>query len=253
VPTGYYKAALVVAQLMLLLPKTLQSLLLHSSSNYWSGEQTGKIDSIGTLATRFTLVVSFLMAAGLLVLADDFMPLYFGTEFSAAVRPMTLLLPGVVGLAMARPINAIVQGSGQLRVLLYATGAAATINLALNLLLIPPYGMAGAAVATSVGYGSMAVFSTIASRRVGFDPAGDLRLSRISLAALVATAVMFAADLTVTNRYLALTGIPVLGTVVYLGVIFRTGAITEHETRQVTERLPDLIASPTNRVIALIT
>jgi O-antigen/teichoic acid export membrane protein len=252
-PTGYYKAALVVAQLMLLLPSTLQSLLLHSSSNYWSGDEREKITTVGTLATRITLVTSLLMAAGLVVLADEFMPFYFGSDFTAAVSPVVLLLPGVVGLAMARPISAIIKGSGQLRVLVYATGGAATINMVLNLLLIPFYGMVGAAVATSVGYGSMAVFSTLAARHAGFDPAADLRLFRICVSAFVATAVMYSVDLYVTNPFVGLALIPVIGTVVYLAVIFQTGAITEQETRRITERLPDPVASRADQFLSLIT
>lgn len=252
-PTGYYKAALVVAQLMLLLPSTLQSLLLHSSSNYWSGDERDKIETVGTLSTRVTLVTSFLMAAGLIVLVDDFMPLYFGSEFTAAVSPVLLLLPGVIGLAMARPISAIVKGSGRLRVLVYATGGAATINVVLNLLLIPLYGMVGAAVATSVGYGSMAVFATFAARHVGFDPAADLRLFQICVSAFVATAVMYSVDLYVTNKFVGLAIIPVIGTVVYFAVIFQTGAITEQETRRITERFPDPVASRADRFLSLIT
>jgi len=252
-PTGYYKGALVVAQLMLLLPSALQSLLLHSSSNYWSGDEREKITTVGTLATRVTLVTSLLMAAGLVVLADEFMPLYFGSDYTAAVSPIVLLLPGVIGLSMARPISAIIKGSGRLRVLVYATGGAATINIVLNLLLIPLYGMDGAAVATSVGYGSMAVFSTLAARHVGFDPTADLRLLRICVSAFVATVVIYSVDLYVTNRFIGLAIIPVIGSVVYLAVIFRTGAISKQEARRITEKLPDPVASRTDRILSLIT
>lgn len=251
--TGYYKAALVVAQLMLLLPKTLQSLLLYSSSNYWSDEKYAKINSVGTFATRLTLVSSLLMVGGMTVLADDFMPLYFGSEFSAAILPIILLLPGVVGLSLARPINAIVQGSGQLRVLVYATGAAATINVVLNLLLIPRYGMIGAAVATSFGYGMMAVFSVNASRKIGFDPLGDLRIIPIGAAAGVSTIVMYATDQLIVNRYVSLTLVTMIGILVYTILIFRLGVITETEARLVTKRLPDRVALGVNRLLILIT
>lgn len=251
--TGYYKAALVVAQLMWLLPKALQSLLLHSSSNYWSADEGEKIEAIGSLATRLILVTSVLMAAGLVVLADDFIPLYFGSDFAAAVGPMLLLLPGVIGFAMARPVNAIVQGSGELRVLIAATGAAAVINLGLNLLLIPLFGMRGAAAATSVGYGSMAVFSTLASRRVGFDPLDDSRIGRIALAGAISLAGMFAVDRVLPGSYVSLAIVPVVGTALYVLAVFRTGVITEREARFVTTNLPSSIASRTERIVSAIT
>lgn len=250
--TGYYKAALVVAQLMWLLPKALQSLLLHSASNYWSAEQYDRIDTVGSLATRSTLVMTVLMAAGLIVLADDFMPLYFGSGFSAAVIPMILLLPGVIGFAVARPMYAIGQGSGKLRILIAASGTAATINVVLNLLLIPLFGMQGAAVATSIGYGSMAILYTIASKKIGFNPVNDLRLGRIGFAGLIALIAMLTADQIITNEYLSLGIIPGIGGIVYLFVIFRTGTITEHEAKRFTDYLPDLVATRTNRLVSII-
>lgn len=251
--TGYYKAALVVAQLMWILPRTLQTLLLHSSSNYWSTDEYEKINRISSLATRLILVICFLMAAGLFVLADDFMPLYFGSEFSAAVTSILLLLPGVIGFAVARPMYAIGQGSGNLRVLITATGSAAAINVVLNIILIPLYGMEGAAVATSIGYGSMAYFYTVASRKIGFYPARDLRVRKIAVATVLATAVMYSLDLLVGNPYLSLLLIPVVGSAVYLVAILRTGAVSEQEVRRLTGWLPDGLSASANRVLSALT
>jgi O-antigen/teichoic acid export membrane protein len=87
------------------------------------------------------------MAVGLAVLADSFGPPYYGADFSVAVLPLILLLPGDDRLRR-RPLQATSQGSGRLRVLIVATGVAAGMNLVLNGLLIPLYGMTGAAVAT---------------------------------------------------------------------------------------------------------
>jgi O-antigen/teichoic acid export membrane protein len=46
------------------------------------------------------------------------------------------------------------------------TGAAAILNVALNLILIPPYGMTGAAIATLAAYGLMFVGMTLNAQRV---------------------------------------------------------------------------------------
>lgn len=251
--TGYYKAALVVAQLLWMVPRALQALLLHSTSKDWSAERYDRIQRISSLATRFVVVSACLMAAGLLVLADDFVPLYFGSEFVTAVTPIVLLLPGVIGFAMARPISAIIQGSGKLRVLIYATSAAATINVCLNVLLIPLYGIQGAAVATSIGYGSLAVFSVVAARHLEFDPVSDLRVLGIGAATLMATGTMYVIDHLVVNRYLSLAVIPVVGTTVYMIVILRTGVITKRETTRLTERLPDGLGSHTERLLSALT
>lgn len=250
--TGYYKAALVVAQMMWLFPKTLQALLLHSSSNYWSKENYEKLNTVASLASRFVLILTGLMAAGLIVLADDFIPLYFGSDFVAAVTPMLLLLPGVVGFALARPMIAIGQGSGKLRLLIYATGGVAVINIILNLLLIPLYGAEGAAIATSIGYGLMPIFHILVSREIGFDPISDLRLFSITFAILVSTIAMYSINQYISSSYLSLLTIPIVGTLVYTVLIFRTKSVSKQEVEIITNNLPDSIASPTNKFVAII-
>lgn len=192
--TGYYRAALMVAEFLWFVPNVIQTIFLYSTSELWSENQTKQISVLVSKATRYNLLLTSLLAIGIAVLADSFLPLYFGTEFEAATTPLLLLLPGTFGFALARPIFAVGQGKGALKPLIIATGAAALLNLLLNLILIPVYGMSGAAVATSVSYGSMVIFHIIVARRLGYDPIEDLKLARISLVALLSALVVLLLD-----------------------------------------------------------
>lgn len=236
--TGYYKAALVTAELVWFAPHALQLTLLHSTSTLWSEERTDEIDRLAGRATRWGLLFTLLLAIGLASLADVFVPLYFGSGFDAAIRPLLLLLPGAVGFAVARPIYAIGQGTGDLRVLVYATGAAAAINLVLNLLLIPVYGTAGAAVATSIGYGSMLILHDRGARSIGFDPTHDLRLSRIALTAVVSLPIIVGLPIVIGHDLLSLVIVPPVGFLVYSILAVKTGAVNADEVRILLDRLP---------------
>jgi len=66
------------------------------------------------------------------------------------------------------------------------TGAAALVNIGLNLLLIPPYGMIGAAVSTLVAYLVMFFGMTIRAQQVFPVP---YQWKRIALAAAAAVAL----------------------------------------------------------------
>lgn len=250
--TGYYKAALVVAQLIWMVPNALQALLLHSSSKYWSEDELSSLNNIASLSTRFTLVTIALMAGGLAVLAGEFIPLYFGPEFIAAVTPMLLLLPGVIGFGIARPMFAIGQGSGNLRPLVYATGGAAVINAVLNILLIPQYGMVGAAIGTSIGYGSMALFYSLASRSIGFNPTSDLRLLEIGFSLVISIIVMHVVSTVIINSYLTLIVVPVIGTIVYVFLSIRTGAVSSWEIKLVTDKLPNPFSARIDSVLTAV-
>jgi O-antigen/teichoic acid export membrane protein len=142
-------------------------------------------------------------------------------------------------LSLSRPIFAIGQGKGELRSLVLTTGGAAVLNLVLNLLFIPQYGIYGAAVATSIGYGSMFFLHTWTARRIGFDPIRDLRVARITVAGVVTVPVVFGLA-RILSTIPALIIVPPVGFVVYTFVSIRVGVIDKAEIKQLQRRAPDI-------------
>ncbi|WP_306058651.1 oligosaccharide flippase family protein [Natronococcus wangiae] len=232
---GYYRGALAIAEVLWLAPFAVQFALIQRVSQDW---RKGNIDAIQQTAARVTNYVflfTTLLSLGIAALAADFVPLYLGDSFSPAIVPLLLLLPGVLGFAVARPALAINQGRRSLRPLIAATGACSLVNLVLNLLLIPPYGMAGAAVATSIGYGSLVVFQSIAARRLGYEPLTGIR-PRPTLLTIGATAiVIFPLARIISSSVLALVVVPPLGAIVYATALISTGAVTREELAAVLE------------------
>lgn len=240
--TGYYRAALTIAEFLWFVPNALQIVLLHSTSELWANGKAEDISRMVSKISRYNLSLVVLLVIGLAALADTFIPIYFGSEFEASVLPLILLLPGVLGFALARPIFAVGQGKGEIRILIAATGSAALINLILNVLLIPEYGMAGAAVATSIGYGSMFVLHTWTARRIGFNPIADLRVTRILLAGLGTVPVVFGLG-TVLPPLISLVIVPPVGFIMYATFSLRLHVVDKTEIRQLQKKVPDRFTS----------
>ena len=236
--TGYYKAALVVAEMLWFVPMAIQYILVQSTSETWSEGDRERVTTVASDATRSSLLITVLFVVGLAALADEFVGLYFGAEFVAATTPLLLLLPGVLGFAVVRPIIAIGQGIGRMRLLITATGSAAVLNLLLNLLLIPRYGMNGAAVATSIGYGSMLLFHLAAARRIGVGPLTDLRLGRIGTCGAVTAGIVFGLATSLESPLVSLIVIPPMGLLAYATAAVLTNAITERELKRFYSELP---------------
>ncbi|TYL39969.1 polysaccharide biosynthesis protein [Natronococcus pandeyae] len=240
---GNYRAALTLAEFLWFVPLALQTVYVHSTSELWSRNRTKQITSLASKTTRYTFLLTAIMAVGLAALADIAVPIYFGPDATPAIEPLLLLLPGALGFALARPILAVSQGEGTLRYPVAATGVAATINVVLNFLLIPRYGMHGAAVATSVGYGGMFAFHCVSARHVGFDPLADARFSRIVATTALAAIPIFALAAVITNEWLALVIVPPTGLAIYLTFAVLTGAITPAEPFEVLAEFPEPIGS----------
>ncbi|NHN40956.1 polysaccharide biosynthesis protein [Halorubellus sp. JP-L1] len=247
--TGYYRASLVVAEFLWFVPNTLQMVLLHSSSEYWTQGKVDQISELVSRTTRYNLLFTMLLAIGIAALASDFVPLYFGAEFQPAVLPLLLLLPGAVGFALARPIFAVGQGKGSLRPLIGATGSAAILNIVFNLILIPRYGIAGAAVATSISYGLMILFHVRAAQRIGFNPIRNLRLSKVFLVVLLATPVIFLSSIMFESSIKSLLIVPPTGLLVYSVISLKIGAIEPAEVIPVLNRLPEPFSHHTKGMI----
>lgn len=240
---GNYKAALTIAEFLWFVPMAIQTVFVHSTSELWSQNRYQQISELVSRTTRYTFLLTAVMAVGLAALADIAVPIYFGAEAEPAITPLLLLLPGALGFAIARPILAVSQGEGTLRYPVIATGGAALINLVLNLALIPPFGMRGAAIATSIGYGSMFVFHCWSARLVGFDPLADARLSRAALTTLLAAVPIVALSTAITNPWIALAVVPPVGFGIFIMFALLVGAIDIAEPFEILSLFPDPIGA----------
>lgn len=245
---GYYKAALVMVHFLWFVPKSAQAVLIQSTADLWANDRIDKINAISSRVVRYTLLIGLLLAIGLGALAADFVPLYYGAEFTPAIIPLLLLLPGTIGFAMARPLLAITHAKGSMNVMIGATGASAVLNFVLNALLIPQFGTAGAAVATSIGYGSLPVFHVLGARRIGYNPLGDIRVFRIGITAAISGVAIVALAGSISHPILSLVVVPPVGFLIYSLLALATGAIGHQEILGMLEDLP----GPSSQAVAAI-
>jgi O-antigen/teichoic acid export membrane protein len=95
------------------------------------------------------------------VAATFFIPWLYGEPFQAAITPTYVLLLGLSGSAIAGVITAFLYGDGRPGLNSLAMGAGLLITIALDLLLIPRFGVLGAALASSVAYLSTTAFLVV--------------------------------------------------------------------------------------------
>ncbi|WP_408959693.1 lipopolysaccharide biosynthesis protein [Natrinema sp. 74] len=241
--TGYYKISLTIAEFLWIVPLALQNVLLHSTSNIWSNHDHERINALAARVTRYTLLFTLLLAVGIGMLAPVALPVIYPDEYIASYVPILLLLPGCVGFALARPVLAIGQGKGDLHVLIVSTGAAAIGNVVLNALLIPRYGMYGAAVATSLSYGFMFVFHIWSAKRIGFNPVAGARIPRVIFAGGVAAVPLGLLARFLGDSILSLVVIPPAGAALFFVAAILAGAIDADEVITFLEAVPGPIGA----------
>ncbi len=113
-------------------------------------------------STRAIFAVSLPMALGLMFFGDWFLQLY-GSEFLASGSALKILCVGQLVNASVGSVGVLLDMTGNEKSSASVIGLGAGINVALNALLIPRYGVEGAAIATST---SIVIRNVLLSIRV---------------------------------------------------------------------------------------
>lgn len=159
---GHYSIAARMAEMLYMFPVAAGTVLFATVSALPSG---GWAFARRATSTGAVLMLPVLALAG--ALAEPVVRILFGEAFLPAVPAFLWLLPGVYALSVNTLLMNYFAGTGMPLVTVLSPGAAAAVNVALNLWLLPRLGIVGAAVASTIAYTLMLVFSGMYLRKGG--------------------------------------------------------------------------------------
>lgn len=160
---GQYTLGVGIAELLWQLPAALGVVVFSRSANTKDSEAfTQNVLRL----LRVTFVAAVAGALLLALVAGLFIPLVYGEAYRPSVGVLRLLLPGIVAFSIFRVLNVDLAGRGRPAVALWSVAPAVALNVVLNFLLIPRYGIEGAAVASTLSYTAAVIFYTVAYAKV---------------------------------------------------------------------------------------
>jgi len=158
---GLYVAAVTVSELPLILTASIREVL-------FSSDATVSDDVLLQRAGRASNFLVFAICVALGANLFWFIPLFFGSEFAPAVGVALVLLLGVVLGNPGSVAGAGLSSRGHPGLRSFSLAVACIVNIAGILLLVPPQGAMGAAVATVLGnLAACALNLGLYSRRLG--------------------------------------------------------------------------------------
>lgn len=140
---GLYAISVAVTEMVLFIPKGITNVVLTRVSR-----EGGVGEGAFRVLAAFVFVV--VLCAGFV--APFIVPRIFGDVFVGSIMPLLILLPGTYMLSLGVVGSFALFGVEKGR---YAAGAAlvgACVTVGFNIVLIPPLGIVGAAIASSVAY-----------------------------------------------------------------------------------------------------
>lgn len=159
---GFYAIAVGLAEKLWMIPSAIGTVLFPTVSAV--GEL--KANALTPKVARHTTLLVALLALGLVFLAHPLIAGVFGSEFAPSVLPFLLLLPGVVALSIGKVLANDLAGRGKPEYWTIGAWASLGMTIALDLVLIPRWGIAGAAISSSLSYGLLSLIVLAAFKRM---------------------------------------------------------------------------------------
>jgi len=207
---GLYRAIQPLNQVTTFVLVAFTFLFLPIATEYYNDRNLDALDQFYTISTKWIIAATFPPVLVFVLFAPDVVQVFFGSEYVPAAPALAVLTGGLFIRAIVGLNGDMTKAIDRPRIELYAVAPAVAINIALNIVLIPRYGIVGAAMATVVGYGVynslevIAIYLTVGSHPFSADSVkplvptllfavGLLRLTAnitLSLPLLLATGVL---------------------------------------------------------------
>jgi len=179
---GIYIIAVQLVERLWMLSQSVSIILLPRLSQLNSDET--KRRQITPIICRWVIALTLLGSIVLGVLSSPLIGLLFGEAYLEAVEPLLFLLPGILAGSGTKILANDIAARGRPELNMYTAWIVVIVNIAGNMILIPPYGLAGAAAATSIAYVlnlllKMLIYSYFTGNKWGdslFIKYGDVRL-----------------------------------------------------------------------------
>jgi O-antigen/teichoic acid export membrane protein len=186
-PLGWYSMAVSAAEMVFFLSDSVSTVYFPHVAASSRNESDRQVLMVSRVTLSLSVIGALLVAPFVTVLIAVLLP-----AFGPALPALYVLLPGVVTLSVAKVVTDYINGLGKTGMTSAIFVFAFVVNVAMNLVLIPRFGIVGASASSLVSYTTAALLATlVAARLAGASPIdfwlvkrNDLGLAIASLRAL---------------------------------------------------------------------
>jgi O-antigen/teichoic acid export membrane protein len=166
-----------LADVAIQLTNQLNYVLLPIVVDYDTAQRDDRLQDLLVQGTRFSLATTLPVAGTMALLAEPVVVGWTGPTFAGAAKVLEILALVVIVRVGSATASTMLQGAGRHRLVAGSNIAAASVNVALSILLVYPFGLPGVAIATLIPISLRAAVILIPSacRRVGLPLLGFVR------------------------------------------------------------------------------
>jgi O-antigen/teichoic acid export membrane protein len=160
---GNYIQAAKLAQMVLIIPQILASVIFPQTAG---GSQQSDVGKSILILFRIMLQVFLLLILATFLIGPSLFITVFGHSFNNVQLPFLLLLPGIFSISVTVLLAAFFSGNGHVKLNVTGTAIGLAVVLITDVLLVPKYGIIGAAIASTIGYSAFLVYALYYFRKM---------------------------------------------------------------------------------------
>ncbi len=147
---GYYTTADPIARLPLIISLSVAAVILPAASEAASLKDKVLLENYITQSYRYVVLLVFPLCVGIAIFAQPLLGLLFGSDYIFGAPVLSILVVGMTFYTLFMVSSSIIQGMGYPRLPMIILILGTVLNIILNFLMVPMYGIIGAAIATTI-------------------------------------------------------------------------------------------------------
>lgn len=155
---GYYTVAVSFAELLWIISHSASTVILPRVASLEKNDQKNQVTA---LASRVVLFFTFISIIIMFFLSNWVVKFFYSSLYAESIMPLKIILIGILSISFARILTNDLAGRGKPEYNTYASGVGLLLNIVLNIIFIPAYGINGAALSSSVSYSIQGIFTLL--------------------------------------------------------------------------------------------
>lgn len=221
---GLYSIPYKITYAFQFIPLALVAAIYPRFSEYFVSDRK-KLADMFVRGMKYLLLIAVPIAVGIGVLAKDIILTLYTAEYLPSVLPLQILIGSLIFSYLSFPVGAFLNACDRQKTQTAIVGIVMLLNICLNILLIPQYGIVGSAIAALLGNVLLTLFGYCIVPQITHVPHRMLFFSMIKIvcAALIMGGAVYVASLYVHFIVAILVG----GLVYPLGLLAVRGITTQ--------------------------
>lgn len=152
VDVGVYEVAMALAGFLFIFLSSLNYMFMPVISELYAAGNIDDILDVYRTATRWIVTLILPLLAGFFIFPTEILHVLFGSAYTVGAAALAILAIGYFADTVVGPAGMILLATGRTKRFMVALLVLVVGDVIGNLILIPPYGMTGAAVAMTAGF-----------------------------------------------------------------------------------------------------